>query len=252
MKKRLFSILSIIACLSLLFAVQFTGVTASAEEAETTGQTYSASDFSFYTDPWIEAWLSGDLSAVENVDSQYKAGGLVITYDVTEEDYSEMIEKAGAFKEYEEAQCTSTEESVVITKNAVCENRTVVFTFNYSLVDYSVLWTVDVEKTMGEVLKNAGLNTVLGMGTVFVVLILISAIISLFGVFRKIAGKKPAKEEIVVAPAAPVAEVVAQTSDDEIIAVISAAIAAYEEEEGQPEGPVDGLVVRSIKKRGFN
>jgi len=251
MKKRLFSILSIIACLSLLFSVQITGVTASAEAAETEAA-YSANDFSFYTDPWIDAWLSGDLSAVENVDSQYKAGGLNIVYDVTEEDYSEMIEKAGAFKEYEEAQCTSTEESVVITKKAVCENRKVIFTFNYSLIDYSVTWATEVEATTGEVVAKAGLNTLMGMGTVFVVLIFISCIISLFGVFNKLGSKKAVKEDVVVAPAAPVAEVVAQTSDDELIAVISAAIAAYEEEEGQPEGPVDGLVVRSIKKRGFN
>lgn len=48
-------------------------------------------------------------------------------------------------------------------------------------------------------MKNAALNTVLGMGTVFVILILISLIISCFSLIPKIEAafkkKEPAKEE---------------------------------------------------------
>ena len=40
--------------------------------------------------------------------------------------------------------------------------------------------TVDIHYTMGQILEKAGLNTLLGMGTVFCVLIFISLIISLF------------------------------------------------------------------------
>ena len=59
------------------------------------------------------------------------------------------------------------------------------------------------------------------------------------------------------APAAPVAATPSVSadstmSDDELIAVISAAIAAYEDDMAGSNVPADGLIVRSIKKRGFN
>ncbi len=46
--------------------------------------------------------------------------------------------------------------------------------------------STNVEYTVGENMKRAGLNTLIGMGTVFVVLILISLIISVFSVIPKI------------------------------------------------------------------
>ncbi|MDD6102784.1 MAG: OadG family protein [Clostridiales bacterium] len=97
------------------------------------------------------------------------------------------------------------------------------------------------------VMKQAGLNTILGIGIVFLVLILISFIISLFKYINKIGAPKKVEEPKVSAPAAPVEEVVDVTDDLEIVAVITAAISAYEEEMGGTV-PADGLVVRSIKK----
>lgn len=95
-------------------------------------------------------------------------------------------------------------------------------------------------KQAGANMGNAGLNTLLGMGTVFLMLIVISLIISCFEFI-----KKPSKQ---TAPAAPVA--VAAPSDEEelvddteLVAVIMAAICAYE-----GTGSADGFVVRSIKK----
>lgn len=110
--------------------------------------------------------------------------------------------------------------------------------------------------TMSEALINTGI----GMGTVFLVLILISFIIYLLKfVPRLFEGKKkeekpatPAKKaEPVNAPA--VAQTVVTASDDaQLVAVIAAAIAAsMTEETGVPVAP-DGLVIRSIKKRTFS
>lgn len=107
------------------------------------------------------------------------------------------------------------------------------------------------EATMGDLMTKAALNTLIGMGTVFVVLILISFIISCFGIIPKIQAKlskKDKKEEEKPAPvAAPVAPVVVQEedlSDDlELVAVIAAAIAASE-----GAATTDGFVVRSIRK----
>ena len=89
------------------------------------------------------------------------------------------------------------------------------------------------------------------MGTVFCVLILISLIISLFGFIPKLQdklSKKPVAAEApkpVAAVAAPAAAEEELSDDLELVAVISAAIAAYE-----GTSSADGFVVRSIKRSG--
>lgn len=109
--------------------------------------------------------------------------------------------------------------------------------------------TVSPDYDMSELMMKAFLNTLLGMGTVFAVLILISVLISSFNLIPKIQEsfrKKPAQTESAPAPvqAAPVAAPEEETDDTELIAVIAAAIAAS-------EGAVsaDGYVVRSIIRR---
>ncbi len=97
----------------------------------------------------------------------------------------------------------------------------------------------------GRQMGTAGLNTLLGMGSVFIVLILISLIISTFTLFNKAGSKKDVKP--VAAPTVvetPVQEEL--VGDEELVAVITAAIAAYEGA-GTVAGP-DGFVVRSIRK----
>lgn len=110
--------------------------------------------------------------------------------------------------------------------------------------------TVSTDYDMSELMTKAALNTLLGMGTVFLVLILISILISCFNYIPKIQEKfqkKPVQAESAPAPvkaAAPVAVVEEEADDTELIAVIAAAIAAS-------EGAVsaDGYVVRSIIRR---
>lgn len=106
-----------------------------------------------------------------------------------------------------------------------------------------------------ELMEKAALNTLLGMGTVFVVLILISLLISLFVYIPKIqkAFTKKADEKVAEIPT-PVDNTIAQIiekeemSDDlELAAVISAAIAASMASGGAVS--TEGFVVRSIRKR---
>lgn len=109
--------------------------------------------------------------------------------------------------------------------------------------------------SMGELMGRAALNTVIGMGTVFMVLILISLIISCFAVIPKLQAKfakKNEKEEAVsagidsaVAQIVDQEETISESDDLELAAVIAAAIAAS-------EGAVttDGFVVRSIRRAG--
>lgn len=112
--------------------------------------------------------------------------------------------------------------------------------------------STNVEYTFGEKIEKAALNTLLGMGTVFCVLILISLIIGCFGFIPKIQAKftkAPAKSEAKPAPAAAPVQAAAPeedlTDDLELVAVIAAAIAASE-----GASSTDGFVVRSIRRAG--
>ena len=115
--------------------------------------------------------------------------------------------------------------------------------------------SIDPIYSFGEILEKAGLNTVIGMGTVFVILIFISLVIAALPKFTGMIenfGKK--KEAAAPAPAVPKAAPVAAPAaaeeelvdDLELVAVISAAIAAYTGTSS------DGFVVRSIKRSTTN
>ncbi len=107
--------------------------------------------------------------------------------------------------------------------------------------------------TVGELMGVAAMNTLIGMGTVFCVLILISLIISCFRFINR-AQENAAKKKAPVKEASGVDNAVAQiveqetaadeTDDCELVAVIAAAIAAS-------EGAVtpEGFQVRSIRRR---
>lgn len=108
--------------------------------------------------------------------------------------------------------------------------------------------SISAYETVGDLMSKAGLNTLLGMGTVFVVLVLISLIISSFSLiskFQNMANNKKTANEAGIDNA--VAQIVVQeeeTTDDlELVAVIAAAVAAYE-----GAASSDGYVVRSIRK----
>ncbi len=97
-------------------------------------------------------------------------------------------------------------------------------------------------------------NTLMGMGTVFVMLIFISLLISLFGYIPKLEekikniGKKqePVKtEEPAAVVEEPQTQVVNLQKDEQLVAVITAAImASY----GSNAVSADKLVVRSIHR----
>ena len=111
-------------------------------------------------------------------------------------------------------------------------------------------WWASIEDAMAE----ATVNTIIGITVVFLALLFISFVISLFKYINKFEQKLADKKAGKAAPApqqapapAPVVEATPETDDLELIAVITAAIHAYEEAQGNA---VSGdLVVRSIKKR---
>ena len=111
--------------------------------------------------------------------------------------------------------------------------------------------TYSVQYSLAANMQRAGMNTLMGIGIVFLMLLFLSFVIGLFKYIEKFqnVGKKKAAEEAPKAEEAP-APAIAQSeaadedfADDlELVAVISAAVAAYENTSG------DSFVVRSIKK----
>ncbi len=105
------------------------------------------------------------------------------------------------------------------------------------------------EPSFGEKMAEAGSNTLMGMGTVFIVLIFMSLIISCFGFIPKVMdsisgkNKKQTAEIVDKSADAVLANVDDEIDQSELIAVITAAIVASEQKS------TDSFVVRSIKRR---
>ncbi|WP_313182667.1 OadG family transporter subunit [Lacrimispora sp.] len=135
------------------------------------------------------------------------------------------------------------------TINAVFEKRNMEFsiTTDSKLTKITSVAFVP-EYTLGERMEKAVFNTLMGMGTVFIVLIFISWLIGCFRYIGKLEDKingkaqEPAPEPIPEV-SVPAAEEDEELVDDlELVAVITAAIAASE------GSSPSGLVVRSIRR----
>lgn len=114
-------------------------------------------------------------------------------------------------------------------------------------IEFSII-SNDEDVSLGSKMSTAGLNTLMGIGTVVIVLIFLSLIISLFAIVPAIQSKKAGKkkEEKIIEKTIE-EDVEEELVDDlELVAVITAAIAASE------NGQADGFVVRSIKRRPQN
>ncbi len=204
---------------------------------------------------------------LESVKANY-ATDPVIYYSA--QNYADTVEKFGAFQSYETTDVTTAKDgSVSVRGRAVFGETETEFLMSIlpvevetnletGKVSYGVSMdgitqiTFDTVKTLGDKMRNAGLNTLMGMGVVFLVLILISLLISCFKYInrfeaKKNEAKKAAQPEVSKPAETETAEeTVDETDDLELVAVIAAAIASYE-----GTSP-DGIVVRSIRrvKRG--
>ena len=145
------------------------------------------------------------------------------------------------------------EDTITVTVNVTGANKNgkveLIFSNDVFLIIESC--TLNVDETFGSLMEGAALNTLLGMGTVFVVLILISIIIAQFGRINKFVTSREKKkeqaqvQETASAPAPVVEQPQAEeelSDDEELVAVIAAAIAAYE------GTSTEGFRVRSIRR----
>ena len=156
------------------------------------------------------------------------------------------MDELGAYKGLNSTEVEVDDKEYTVTSVAQYEKRTAIVTLvlnmeSQSFVPQSI--TFEAQYSLGESLERAGLNTLMGVGIVFIILIFLSCLISLFKYVGKLSGED--KKEQKKAPAAVVqtaAPVVEETDDLELVAVIAAAIAAAE------NTSTDSFVVRSIKK----
>ena len=169
--------------------------------------------------------------------------------------WSSVKEELGNFVEIESVESGISEDGYTMT--VTCKAKydklndktdvTVVYEANQK--DQSVSFSWDINYPMSQLIERAALNTVMGLGIVFLTLLFLSWLIGKLHIIPDMIEKK-AKENEPVAPAAPVTFAAPEveeeeedlTDDLELVAVITAAIAASENTSG------DGFVVRSIKK----
>ena len=167
--------------------------------------------------------------------------------------------------------------TVVVKVTAAHKNRDVVYTYiyeknpaydyaqelyNQTVASYQIQEvTAAPNYTFGEKMTKAAMNTLMGMGTVFIVLIFIAFVIGQFERINKISTRvenwwaNRKNKDVAVettdstenssAPAPAVAVAVANPMDDsQLVAVITAAVVAV----STASGGTDKLVVRSIRK----
>lgn len=168
------------------------------------------------------------------------------------ESWQAGVEECGAYVGHGDYVYEASEDELKVTTEAQFKDRDASLTFIFDNNLRLDSMTVDAQYSKGEILQKAGLNTLLGMGTVFVVLIFISLIISLFKYIPalenalKRKSKDTPKEAVETVVQEEVLEEQDVTDDTELVAVIAAAIAAAE------GTTTDGFVVRSIRRRPSN
>lgn len=172
-------------------------------------------------------------------------------YIAAVENWKSTREEVGALKSVEKIDTSFSGENITVEFEVQYELRKAECIANFTDDGELVSFTINPEYTFAEKMQKAGMNTLIGMGVVFAVLIGIAAIISLMKYVnvlgeggkqsKETIGKQAVDNTIAQIVQKEVAEVAPQ-DDLELIAVITAAIAAYE---GTTQ---EGLVVRSIRK----
>ena len=160
-------------------------------------------------------------------------------------DWAEVMTQVGEFKGYSDFTVDKSGKTLTTTLTMDFENRDakLIYVFNANSMEVTAI-NVELVYSLGEIMQKAALNTVMGIMTVFVILVLISFVIFGFNIvpyLEKKLSKDEQKQDAVSAETFEASEDV--TDDLELVAVIAAAIAS------DTGAPTDSFVVRSIKRR---
>lgn len=249
MQKRLILlVLSVFSCFMLLSGCASTTKTNS-ETLDYNKDTVMQAG-SFFAKSWAEGQLKGLVK--EQLDNKSKKLILPMI-----ENIDSVKEEVGSFKSVDEDSANIVEGSdyVKFEEMIEFEGGKVKFTatFDENSLDSNYLpssLAAEQQITMGQKLEKAALNTLFGMAFIFIVLIFISLVIKALSLVPKFLAKKEEKAHeaetpVVIEPVVPQSE---ELSSAELTAVITAAIMAYTSENA--EVPADGLVVRSVRRKG--
>ena len=264
MKKKIALLLSVLMSALMLGAcgtdpttVDYNGLSYSDLQMQTVVDAYYVSTLTDY--------YGADFVFDEEVISQYESYGISPAVFDAVPVWGEIEEEFGENTQFNTDNFdpnTFDTSSFVVTKSGETLTTDITLTFGERDVDFQLVYdyysmdvtgvTVTPVYSLGEKMSKAGLNTVISMSIVFVVLILISLIISCFKIFPYLENKKNEKNKAKNSTA-KVEEVVSQntetevqdnlTDDTELVAVIAAAIAASE------GTSTSDFVVRSINRR---
>jgi sodium pump decarboxylase gamma subunit len=191
-------------------------------------------DLSYMTDEQLQMYVEGTDESSAKIAAQWMS----------------VKEELGSFVEIGEQTIEEDGSVIKITSDVkydqVPDKSKVTVTYTADMKANTIDMNWDISYPMSKLLKEAGLNTLMGIGIVFLTLVFLSFIISRFtlvsGLGQKKTETKAAPPVQQAAPEAVVEEEEELSDDGELVAVIAAAIAASE------NTSTDGFVVRSIKK----
>ncbi len=202
----------------------------------------------------LQEYTNGEIEAVVYNSAGFTVDGYGFKNAIGS--FAGAAKEVGTITGVQSSEVTTNDTQIIVTLKVTGTNRnaTAEIIFSNDLFLELESAALNPDYTFGEKMKTAGLNTLIGMCTVFVVLIIIICVISLLGIVPKLQEKAAAKkaeknatvngidkavDQIIAQETAPAAE----EDDTELVAVIAAAIAAYEGATG-----TDGFVVRSVRK----
>lgn len=163
--------------------------------------------------------------------------------------WSDIMYEVGSFVDFTDTEVVESNDTLTVAQTCQFSERDVTLTLVYEADNIEAGptdATIDKVYTLGETMAKAGMNTLMGLFTVFLMLIVISLIISCFTLINKAQKKAEEKKQTPVTDQVveQIQQREEQTGDElELVAVIAAAIAAAT---GQT---TDDFVVRSIKRR---
>lgn len=183
----------------------------------------------------------------EDIDLYMQSGDAFTVAAMTA--WTDNRDELGSYVEVLDTVVEEEEDMFIATSDVAFSDNEATVTMNFDKTGVPTYLTIEVQYSFGELMGQAGMNTIMGMGTVFLVLIFLSLLIGAFKYIGAAADKLTKKPEPAPAAAPKAAAPVVEENlvdDGELVAVIAAAIAASE------NTSTDSFVVRSIRRKPSN
>lgn len=162
-------------------------------------------------------------------------------------DWADAADKVGDFESFGDFTVTKAGKTITCKQGLDYSKRDAELVFVYTTRGSHMVLTgvnLNLKYTLGETMGRAGMNVLLGMGTVFAILIIICLVIYAFNIIPYLQKKFSEDKQPVEAAVETAREVIpVDNNNDELIAVIAAAVSAYTGES------TDDFVVRKIRRR---